>query len=272
MPGLNDRGIRGLELDNQRLVMKGASWVEPQSSIVCFEDFTGDAINTFQTIVTQSGTPTAGAISATAGDPVAGVGGWLAGATDDVDAEIDEIAFFAPAATAGTFRADRAGQGMLVVEFGFTVPTALTARQYFTGFSDDPTEGTATNGALNIQTAYTLVDVADDAAGWVFSSLATAPTVWKWASTLAGTGSTVSASTEGVTQVADTAIKNRVELDSLGNAFFYQALSSGDMAYKGANALAVTPTVKLIPLFTAAPTTTTAVPWEIDYCFAACAR
>jgi hypothetical protein len=27
--------------------------------------------------------------------------------------------------------------------------------------------------------------------------------------------------------------------------------------------------VALIPIFTAAPTTTTTVPWEIDYCFAA---
>ena len=280
MGHIEDRGRRGIRYVDKRLCMKGASFIEPQGSIVLFEDFLVDVLaDSPYVTVTQSGTATtAAAISATAGAPGStALGGWVAGATDDVDAEIDEIAFGGLGTGAGTpwMRADRAGNGMLVAEFGFVIPTALTARQYFTGLTDDAVEGTATNGSLNIQTGYTLVDVADDAAGFIFSSLATAPTVWKYAATLATAGSTVSAATEGVTGVVDEYTVNRVEVDSLGNAYFYQSISGAttngrkDPAAIGALALAVTPTVGLLPKMDIAPTTTTAVGWELDYCFAA---
>ena len=280
MAHVEDRGRRGIVHQDKRLVMKGASFLEPQSSIVLFEDFLVDVLSDSPYVtVTQSGTATtAAAISATAGAPGStALGGWVAGATDDVDAEIDEIAFGGLGTGAGTpwMRADRAGNGVLVAEFGFVIPSALTARQYFTGLTDDAVEGTATNGSLNIQTAYTLVDVADDAAGFIFSSLATAPTVWKYAATLATAGSTVSAATEGVTGVVDQYTVNRVEVDSLGNAYFYQSISGAttsgrkDPTAIGALALAVTPTVGLLPKMDIAPTTTTAVEWELDYCFAA---
>jgi len=167
----------------------------------------------------------------------------------------------------------------MVMEIGMVIPTALTARQYYVGWADDPTDGTGTNGPLNIQTAYTVVDVNDDAAGFIFSSLATAPTIWKYAATLAGAQSTASAQTEGVTGVVDAYTVCRVEIDAAGNAYFYQT-SSGSTAIGrvqpttaiGSLALAVTPTVALLPMFTAAPTTTTGVEWEVDYCFASEAR
>ncbi len=279
---INDRGIKGIDYTDKRVNLKGASWIEPQGSVVLFDDFLMDVLadDPYLT-VTQSGTAlTAAAVDATAGSPSAGHGGWISGKTDDVDAEIDEVAFGGLGTGAGTpwMRPNRAGHGLMVCELGFVIPVALTARQYFFGFTDDAVEGTATNGALNIQTAYTLVDVANDAAGFIFSSLATAPTIWKYASTLNTVGSTVSASTEAVTGVVDEYTVCRVEVDALGNAYFHQSISGAaansrkDPTYRGMNALAVTPTVALLPYFSAAPTTTTGVEWELDYIFAAVAR
>lgn len=220
--------------------------------------------------VTQSGTPTtAAAVSSSAGDPVAGHGGWLAGATDDVDAEIDEIAVTGLGTGAGTpfFRADQVGTGVLVVEWAHTIPTALTARQYFAGFSDDPVEGTATNGALNIQSTTTITDVATDAAGWIFSSLATNPTKYKFGATDSGTQDTA---TDGPTAAADTWTGLRTEIDVNGDCYFFvRNKRGGSLDFYGKSANGLSPDVLLVPLFTAAPTTTTAVPWEIDYCFVA---
>jgi len=279
---INDRGFKGLDFVNKRINLKAASWIEPQGSIVVFEDFLMDVLADDPLVtVTQAGTPTtAAAVDGTAGAPSAGHGGWVAGSVDNVDAEIDEVAIGGLGTGAGNpwMMPERAGNGLMVCEWGFVIPVALTARQYYAGLSDDPVEGTTTNGALNIQTAYTLVDVATDAAGWIFSSLATAPTIWKWASTLAGAGSTVAATTEGVTGVVDQYTVCRVEVDALGNAYFHQSISGAttngrkDPTYRGTNALAVTPTVALLPMFSAAATTTTAVEWEIDYVFAATPR
>jgi len=221
--------------------------------------------------VTQSGTPaTAAAISATAGDPVAGAGGWLAGGTAAVDAEIDEIAVGGLGTGAGTppFRADQVGTGgVLVVEWAHTIPTALTTRQYFAGFSDDPVEGTTTNGALNIQSGTTITDVATDAAGWIFSSLATNPTLYKFGATDSGTQDTA---TDGPLAVANTWTGLRTEVDVNGDCYFFvRGTRGGSLTFYGKSANGTSPDVLLVPLFTAAPTTTTSVPWEIDYCFAA---
>lgn len=281
--GFLDRGRKGLFLQDQPLRTRGASQIEPQSTVTIFDDFIIDVLADDPLLtVTQSGTPlTAAAVSGAAGPPTfAGAGGWIAGKTDDVDAEIDEIAVGGLGTGAGTpqLYASRAGKGMLVAEWGFVIPTALTARQYFFGLSDDPVEGTATNGPLNIQTAYTVVDVATDAAGFIFSSLATNPTIWKYAATKAGAQSTASAATEGVTGVVDCYTVCRVEIDASGNASFYQSIAADDTggrkapAFLGTLTAAVTTTVPLVLVATAAPTTTTGVEWEIDYAFASVAR
>lgn len=220
--------------------------------------------------VNQSGTPTtAAAISASAGDPVAGHGGWLAGATDDVDAEIDEVAIGGSGTAASWLQANTVGTGVLVCEWALTIPTALTARQYFAGLTDDPTEGTGTNGSLNIQTGTTIVDVATDAAGFIFSSLATDTNDWHYGATDSGTQDT--ATSLGTTSaVADTWIGLRVEVDVLGDCYFStRATRGGTLTTRGKSANGLSPDVLLVPIFTAAPTTTTAVPWELDYCFAA---
>ncbi|TAL12343.1 MAG: hypothetical protein EPO02_01970, partial [Nitrospirae bacterium] len=158
---------------NKVIVNRPLAQLHPPTPYI-MEDFLVDVLadSPFVT-ATQSGTATtAAAISATAGDPVAGHGGWVAGATDDVDAEIDEVSIGGLGTGAGTpwLRADQVGTGLLVCEWGITIPTALTARQYFAGLSDDPVEGTGTNGSLNIQSTTTITDVATDAAGWIFSS------------------------------------------------------------------------------------------------------
>jgi len=265
-------GSGALQYDGVRTVT--ANWALRQAAPpppFLMEDFLVDVLaDTPYVSVAASGIPTgAAAISATAGDPVPGYGGWLAGATDDVDAEIDEIAVGGLAATASWLRASQVGKGFIVCEWGISVPGALTTRQYFAGLSDDPTEGTTTNGALNIQTAYTLVDVADDAAGWIFSSLATAPTVWKYASTDSQVGSAVSATTEGRTQVANTWIGLRTEIDVNGDCYFSdRSVRGGNVTFYGKTDVGTSPDVLLVPLFTAAPTTTAAVSWELDYCFA----
>ena len=236
-----------------------------------FDDFLVDVLadDPFVT-VTQSGTPiTAAAISASAGDPVAGLGGWVAGSTDDVDAEIDEVAVGGLGTGAGTpwLRADALGKGIIVVEWGTTIPAALTARQYFAGVSDDPVEGTGTNGALNIATGTTITDVATDAAGFIFSSLATNPTIWKFGATDSGTQDTA---TDALTAVADTYVGLRVEIDVNGDCYFSTRAVNrhGTLTQWGKSANGLSPDVLLVPKFDIAPTTTTTVPWEIDYCLA----
>jgi hypothetical protein len=179
------------------------------------------------------------------------------------------------AATA-TWRPERSGNGMMVMECGFVIPTALTAREYFVGWTDDPTDAYA--GAIMIDGTYTITATAADAAGWIFSSKATAPTIWKYGSVLATAVSSVSAATEGVTGVVDAYTVCRTEIDAAGNAFYFQSSSGStaigrqDPVMIGANNLAVTPTVGLVPMFSGQATTTTAMQWEVDYIFAAQAR
>lgn len=277
-----DEGFKGFTHLDKKINMRGASWVEPQGATVLFEDFLVDVLaDTPLVTVTQSGTPlTVAAITGTGGGTYSnGHGGWVGGKTDDVDAEIDEMAFGGLGTGAGTpiFAAQRAGNGMMVCEMGFVIPTALTARQYYVGWGDDPTEGTGTNGPLNITGTLTQVSPDTDAAGFIFSSLATNPTFWKAGAVLNDVDATV-LDPATVVGVVDAYTTLRVELDALGNAYFYASAASGTTAGPlvptpfGTIALAVTPTVNLIPIFTAAPTTTTGVEWEVDYCFAASAR
>lgn len=262
-----DRGVKGLYVPRKLVVAGG---FDPTKSIYAFEDFIADHIAEDSTVqVNQSGTPlTAAVISAAAGGPTAGHGGWIQGKTDDVDAEIDEVALGAkpwlvPAALA-------AGQ-VAVGEIGFVVPTALTARQYFFGLTDDETEGTGTNGSLNIDGTTNVVAVAADAAGFIMSSLATDADGYYLANVIATTA-IADGVNSGLTAVVDDYTKLRVEVDVSGNAFFYGIVSGAGQrevtpVYVGVLPAAVTAASPLIPLFSAAPTTTTGVEWEIDYLY-----
>jgi hypothetical protein len=260
--------------------MQGASWVEPMGAIVAFEDFLIDVLaDTPFVSFTHTGTPSvAAATTLTGGGTVsAGDGGWVAGATEATDvASVEMVLGALDSAATATWRPERAGNGLMVAEVGFVIPTALTAREYFVGWTDDPTDGA--NGALMLDSAYVNTATAADAAGWILSSKATAPTIWKYASALATAASTVAATTEGVTAIVDCYTVCRTEIDAAGNAYFFQSMSASTALGRvepvmiGANALAVTPTVGLVPMFFAGSTTTTAVQWEVDYMFAAKAR
>lgn len=230
------------------------------------EDFLFDAIaDTPYVTVVQSGTPTAAEISATAGDPVPGYGGWLAGATDDVDAEADEVSVSGLPTAVSAWRADQVGTGILVVEWAISIPTALTTRQYFAGFSDDPTEG---SGAIAINvTTTTVADTATDAAGIGFYSAATDNTHFLGVSTDSGTQSTITAC---ATAAADTWYGLRTEVDVNGDCWYFtRDKRGGALTCWGKSNVGLSPDVLLVPYFGASPTTTTAVPWEIDYCFVA---
>ena len=269
MPGSGAIQYRG----NSVVFNRAVTELHPPAPYI-FEDMLFDVLaDTPYVTVAQAGTATgAAAISASAGDPVAGYGGWLAGATDDVDAELDEIAVGGLGTSAGTpwLRADQVGSGgVIVCEWATTIPTALTARQYFAGLSDDPVEGTATNGAMSIQATTVITDVATDAAGFIFSSLATDTNDWHYGATDGGTQD-VATSLGRTSAVADTWIGLRTEVDVNGDCFFFtRAKRGGTLRFEGKSTNGTSPDVLLVPYFSAAPTTTTAVPWEIDYCFAA---
>jgi hypothetical protein len=240
-----------------------------RAGFVLEEDFTGlgaTLADNPKVLISQAGTPTtAAAISAAAG-PTAIVGhrGWVGGSVDNVDAEIDEVAL----GKAPWMKVSAIPTGQRArCEIGFVIPAAVTARQYFFGWTDDETEGTGTNGSLNVQSALTLVDVADNAVGFIFSSLATTPTVFKYGNTNAGTQAT-NATQTSLTPVVDQYIILAVELDSAGTAYLYgdiNATRGTAPAYIATVTSAVATTSLLVPLFTAAATTTTAVEWEIDY-------
>ena len=281
-----DLGQRGFIHQDKPLVMSGASWLEPMGSVTLWEDFLMDVLadSPFVTAASTGTALTAVAIDNTAGAPVAGHGGWIIGKTDDVAAEITEINFGGLGTGAGLppFVPSRAGNGVMVYEVGTVMPVALTARQYYAGWTDAAIEGTGVGTlplGINTGGVYTIADTATDAAGWVFSSFATAPTIWKYAATLNGAQSTASASTEGVTSVVDCYTVSRVEIDALGNAYFYQTISASSAlgrvqptSMTGSLALAVTPTIPLLGYFGAHATTTTGVELEMDYCFLSSAR
>ena len=264
---IRDRGIRGLIIEDRPLKLSGAAWLEQTGATVLFDDFVGDTLNTNLWLATETATGVPWAVSATAGDPVAGHGGWASAQTDNVDAGAEELGA-ATSATVGTFRPDRAGNGMLVFQCRLTIPTATTARIINAGFTDDPTEGSAL--AMSLSTV-TWTTTASDAALWVFSSLATANTTFL--------GQTVDSDVDGthivsaVTAAADTATVLRVELDSLGQAYFYQTNgATAEPAYQGYVSVGTSPDVLHCPYVALGSTTTTAADIELDYVVVGCAR
>lgn len=276
---ITDRGRVGLVHQDKPLVFRGASWLDPAGSVSLFEDFITDTIAEDTYTVSQSGTAlTAANIAVGAGPTPVGHGGWIQGKTDDVDGEIDEIAL-------GRFpflNPTRAGNGVLVAEAGFVIPTALTARQYFFGLSDNAagTGGADDDGPIAINTGTTLISgVTDSGVGFVYSSLATdADGFYMGAVKATVVGTAVLASAGSLDTVAvDNYIKLRVEVDSAGNCYFYGAEDLGtanravEKVFLGAQATAITADILYQPIFTAASTTTTGVEWEVDYIFGACA-
>ncbi len=282
--GVSDRGRNGLRYTDKKQVFKGASWVEPQGSIQVFEDFIGpfavassDVVLAGNAKVFQSGTATVDAIiDAAAGPAPIGHGGWLGGATDDVDGEIDSVSL----GQLPFMRPDQAGNGMMVAEVGFVIPGALTTRGYFFGFTDVVHQGTG-DGALAITTGTTLVagNSSASSTGFVYSSEATdADGFYMGAVKATVVGTAVLCSAGSLETVAvDNYIKLRVEVDAEGDVYFYGAEDLGtanrriEPVFQGSQATAITATVLQFPMFSARTTTTTAVEWEVDYLFGAIA-
>lgn len=276
-----DRGVRGI-FRTRPTVLRDSAWIDPAGGpVMSFEDFIADHIAEDSTVtVNQSGTPlTAAALSATAGPAPVGHGGWLAGKTDDVDNEIDEVALGGAAWLNPTAQTG----GMIVCEIGFVIPTALTARGYFFGFGDATTGGADDDGMLAITSGTTLVSGATgDAAGFVYSSEATdANAFYMGAVKATAVGTAVLPSTYSSgdadlqTMVVDDYTKLRVEIDSSGNVYFYGRTDKNsenrriEPRFQGSQAAAVTANVLYVPIFSARSTTTTGVEWEIDYIFGA---
>lgn len=263
-----DRGVRGFQVSDRPIKMSGASWLEQTGAAVLYDDFVGDTLNTNLWLATETATGVPWAITATAGDPVAGHGGWAGTQTDNVDAAAEELAA-ASSATVGQWRADRAGNGLLVFQCRLTVAGAITARIVNAGFSDDPTEGAAV--AMSISTA-TWTTTASDAALAVFSSLATANTTFLFQTVDSDTDGTHVAS--AVSAAANTATVIRIEIDSAGGCYFYQSDGATAIpAFQGVEtAVGVSPDVLLCPYVALASTATTAADLELDYVVVGCAR
>lgn len=285
MPLFN-RGRKGLVLKDQPLVLAPGSYIDPtRTGPYLMEDFIAPQAATYLTEgahvnIAQSGTPTAAAaLSASAGAPVAGHGGWIAGSVQNVDGEIDEVAlgdvgWLVPSALPTG--------GVIIAEIGLVVPTALTARMYFAGFGSTATGGADDDGELSIVTGITLVSGATngDAAGFVMSSLATDVDAWYCGAvkaTSVGTAYNATVGTYGAAQgpaIVDDYTKLRVEVDSDGDVYYYMIVSpdGGREVVPGfvqmQNA-AITAAEAYLPKFSAASTTTTAVEWELDYIFGA---
>lgn len=289
-PGsINDRGVGGNVYTDKRQVFKGAGWVEPQGSVSCFEDFITAHVDSASNVgrvgnvhVGQSGTPlTVATMDAAAGPVPVGHGGWLLGKTDDVDGEIDSLTLGKAAAWLSP---TMAGNGMCVAEVGFVIPTALTTRGYFFGFTDVVHTGTG-DGALAITTGTTLVagNSSADSVGFVYSSEATDVDGFYMGAvkaTVVGTAVLCDSSIGGnlSTVAVDNYIKLRVEVDADGDVFFFGDEDTAatainrkmDVQFQGSQAAAITAATLQGVNFSARTTTTTGVEWEVDYLFGAC--
>ena len=250
-----------LELIDKPLRLRGASWVEPGGAVVFFDDFIYDTLGV-DWLASSTATGTAWAVSPTAGDPSAGHGGWIAALTDNVDASAEELGFGADGAPAAGFKAERAGNGMLVFEANVSKPTALTTTWCNVGLTDDPKDGA--NMAMSLTTT-TWTTTATDAAIWGLYSTATDNDNW--------IGQTVDTNADGthvpstIAAAADTATRLRIELDSAGQAYFFQ-----NDAFQGMVAVGTSPDVILTPYLAVGGTTTTSTALEADYVLVACGR
>lgn len=282
---IND--VRQVEYNNKRIKLNAGSFLDPcQAGPHKFDDFThmpvvmaGGIGHSDFCRINQSGTASVDAvISATAGAPVAGHGGWLAGSVDNVDNEIDEVAL---GSANWLFPAALPTGGLIVAEAGLVLP-AITARLIFFGLSGNASTATA-DGPISIVTGVTLVDgsAGGDAAGFVFSSLATDTDAWYTGTvkaTSVGTAYNTTAGTSGTAMdviTADDYTRLRVEVDVDGDVYFYSGINTAlargavPLEFRHAVSAAVTAADGFSPIMSTASTETTAVVWEIDYMFGA---
>lgn len=265
--GLQDRGRRGITATDQAIKLKGASWLEPTGGIVLFDDFLGKALNAtdiWTSTATASGTA---AVDGDAGGATsAGHGGWV---VLSVTADADAIELgMTNEALKGQFLPNRAGKGVLVFQARLIHP-ALTTIWTNYGFTDDETEGAAI--AMSLSTATWTTTATDAVLGGIYST-ATDATHKQFIGVKANVDTASVAS--ALTTTADIPAVVRIEIDSGGNAYFYEGAgdSNTDPAFQGTVPNAVTVTVPMIPYLAAAGTAASTQTLEVDYVLAACAR
>ena len=258
-PGfIADRFLRGIEYVDKPIAFSNSfivpGFVAPPGVFI-FDDFAEDTINLDRWADSEEGVGTAFAISTTAGDPVAGHGGWISGAT---------------AATAGNnrefageliWRADRAGSNLLVFEARITLPSvALIAVN--AGFNDAKSEVGIT---VDITGANVLTTAGSDVAVIAFD---TDQTTDEWIGVNVDTDVDGAVVTGGGTPAANTAKRLRVEIASDGGCYYHT-----DGVFRGSElATGVTETVLLAPYLGVETRTTAAKTLEVDYIFVGCAR
>lgn len=228
--GITNRGARGLEVQDQPFKQLGSSWTEPMGSTIVFDDFIRGATvwpTTAATsapfYVTDTAAAGAGAAlfagDATAGAPVAGHGGWLRGTVSNAAAGAEEFG------TSALFRPSRAGNGVLVFQTRVSLPS-VTAVNMSTGLVAVATVGDGT--AMNISGTTVLVTTSANGACFLMDTRG---------STEAGKfiGVSVdnnvdSAASTAVAAIGDLAVLAtsyvlRIEMDAVGNAYFYQGVA-----------------------------------------------
>lgn len=259
----NDRNLNTgyLRHTDKPIGLHGASWVEPTGAVVLFDDFLQDTLEAdhWDAVSLQATGGTDFAISTTAGDPVAGHGGWVAGTTGTGDNDAE--ALFGQLA----WKAGRAGNGMLVYEAAISLPSVAGV-----GFSVGLTDARTESAALFALSGTTWTTTPTDAVAWAFDTDATTDV----ANGIGVKADVDTAAVAGVIPVATTFERYRIEIDSTGRAYFFQGSGVGvQPSLVGTVADAVTTTVLLAPYIeVSCKAGGAAKSLECDYILTACAR
>lgn len=211
------------------------------------------------------------AYSVSAGAPVAAHGGWLRGTVSNNANGVTEIA-----GAKVQWRPSRAGENKLAMQTRINMP-AVTAMNISVGFSDLVTQGNGT--AMNISGTTVLVTTAANGACWVYDTRATTP---KFVGVVVDNNVDHAASSalavQGFVPVLGTSYELRVELDAVGNAYFWYGTADtpgATLTYAGA-ALTLGSTLKntlltpYIGLDNAGAGANKSL--DIDYVYVTCAR
>ncbi len=246
-------------------------WYPPTTGL--YDDFTG-TLDTNRWTATDTAGGGAGnvafAYSLAAGAPVAAHSGWLRGTVSNNANGVTEIAGAKVA-----WRPSRANR-RLIFQTRISLP-AVTACNLSVGWSDLVTQGNGT--AMNISGTTVLVTTAANGACWLYDTRATTPK-FVGVSVDGGVDSCANSTlaAQGFTPVLGTSYELRVELDALGNSYFYYGAADapgGVLIFAGRQAAAGT-TLKntlltpYIGLDNAAGAANKSL--DVDYIFVASAR
>jgi hypothetical protein len=217
---------------------KGLDQTQPPN-VRLFDDFVSTLDTNYWTATNTAGGgagSAAFAFSTSAGAPSAAHGGWLRGTVSDNAAGVTELA-----GAKVTWLPSRAGDGTLIFHTRVSLP-AVTACNMSCGWSDLVTQGNGT--AMNISGTTVLVTTAANGACWVYDTRATtAKFIGASVDNNVDSCANTTLAAQGFTPVLGTSYELRVELDALGNAFFYYGTADAPgqaLTYAGRQAAAGT--------------------------------